>query len=149
MPTTEKTKIPVEDRFEIYDLFARCYRAWDCADGEGVADCFTPDGTMRLPEGDSYTGRDALIQMLATRTGTHNWRGTQHHFNHLLFEGGGDEYVVSCYYVTFRLDPTNDNSYVKGIGPLTSKCVRINGQWLLKERTALRWKGDAINWKGL
>src|SRR5829696_7595294 len=80
------TKLPLEDRAEIEDLYARYMWALDTGDSEGYAACFTPDALVFevQPDGSVTSGRALAFVEEGYHQDPH-FVGHQHRHDNLVY----------------------------------------------------------------
>ncbi len=135
------TKISLEDRQEIYDTLARYVWSMDTGDIEGVVATFTLDGVVKDVTGKRWDAAAGGVRGFASHFLTRpNRRGGQHHMQHLFVEhadGGG--YRVISYWVSIQWDAEGDTRSIRAMGSYVDTCVKVDGQWLIKEKLIDPW----------
>jgi hypothetical protein len=136
--------ISLEDRQEIYDTLARYVWSMDTGDIEGVVATFTPDGVVKDVTGKRWDAAQGGARGFATHFLTRpNRRGGQHHVQHLFVEkadGGG--YRVTSYWVSIQWDTEGDRKSMRAMGSYADTCVKVDGQWLIKEKIIDPWNSE-------
>ncbi len=136
--------ISLEDRQEIYDVLAHYVWSMDTGDIEGVVATFTPDGVVKDVTGKRWDATQGGARGFATYFLTRpNRRGGQHHVQHLFVEkadGGG--YRVTSYWVFIRWDTAGDHKAIRAMGSYVDTCVKVDGQWLIKEKIIDPWNSE-------
>ena len=134
-------KISLEDRQEIYDILARYVWGMDTGDIEAVVAQFTPDGVIKDVTGKCWDAAAGGVRGFATHFLTRpNRRGGQHHVQHLFVEpaaGGG--YRVSSYWVSIQWDAEDDRKFLRAMGSYVDTCIKVQDQWLIKEKIIDPW----------
>ena len=124
------------DDCAIRRTLARYNIAGDSGDLAGLAATFTADGVLHAP-GIHVTGRAAIVARLEQSMAGHNPALTrvQHNLTTSLIESDGDDSArCRSYFVVFTdIGPDHAGSY-------HDRLVRIDGEWLIAERSAkLTW----------
>jgi hypothetical protein len=135
------TIISLEDRQALYDTLARYVWGMDTGDIEGVVAVFTPDGVVKDVTGKRWDAASGGVRGFATYFLTRpNRRGGQHHVQHLFVEpaeGGG--YCVISYWVSMQWDAEGDRKFLRAMGSYRDTCVKVDGQWRIKEKIIDPW----------
>jgi hypothetical protein len=130
-----------EDRHAIYDTLARYVWGMDTGDIEGVVATFTPDGVVKDVTGKRWDAAAGGVRGFASHFLTRpNRRGGQHHVQHLFIEpaaGGG--YRVTSYWVSIQWDAEDDRKFIRAMGSYLDTCVKVDGQWRIKEKRIDPW----------
>ena len=153
-----KNKLPVEDRLDIQELFARYAWSLDLGDAEGVLSCFTDDGLFDHLWQGHVQGRENIVRALEElwydRPGW--WVGRQHLANHFLIERVDDQTArVRAFFSIVQFNVDYRTNFVFGIGSWDNLCVKQGGSWLFKElhvkawrdASELEWRGDRRPWE--
>jgi hypothetical protein len=113
----------------------------DTGDIEAVVATFTPDGVVKDVTGKRWDAAAGGVRGFATHFLTRpNRRGGQHHVQHLLVEpAGGGSYRVTSYWVSLQWDAESDRKCIRAMGSYRDTCVRVGGQWLIKEKIIDPW----------
>jgi hypothetical protein len=134
-------KISLEDRHEIYDTLGRYAWSMDTGDIEGVVAMFTSDGVVRDVTGKRWDAATGGVRGFASHFLTRpNRRGGQHHVQQLFVEdadGGG--YRLTSYWVSIQWDAEGDRKFIRAMGSYVDTCVKVDGQWLIKEKSIDPW----------
>ncbi len=147
-----KNKLPVEDRLDIHELFARYSWALDLGDPEGVLACFTEDCLFDHLWQGHVQGRENIVRALEElwydRPGW--WVGRQHLFDHLLIERRDDHTArVRSFFSILQFNVYYRKSFVFGLGTRDDICVKQDGVWRFKELHVKAWReADEIPWRG-
>jgi uncharacterized protein (TIGR02246 family) len=138
--------LTADDRFGLYDLFARYAWAYDCGDAQAYAETFALDGVLADEHDLRATGRPAIadaIKQFFEMRGANVW---QHHNDHLRIEGDSDACTIYSYWAVLSHRP--DNTFgVDTLGWYVSRCRKVDGVWLFAERTFLMDLPDGLPWK--
>ncbi len=133
--------ISLEDRHAIYDTLARYVWGMDTGDIEGVVATFTTDGVVKDVTGKRWDAAAGGVRGFASHfLRRPDRRGGQHHVQHLFVEpadGGG--YHVTSYWVSIQWDAEGDRKFIRAVGSYVDTCVKVNGQWLIKEKIIDPW----------
>lgn len=147
-----KNKLPVEDRLDIQELFARYSWALDLGDAEGVLACFTEDCLFDHLWQGHVRGRENIIRALEELWYERPswWVGRQHLFDHLLIERRDDSTArVRSFFSILQFNVYYRRNFVFGIGTRDDICVKQEGIWLFKELHVNAWReADEIPWQG-
>jgi hypothetical protein len=134
-------KISLEDRQDIYETLARYVWGMDTGDIEAVVATFTSDGVVKDVTGKRWDAAAGGARGFATHFLTRpNRRGGQHHVQHLFVEpahGGG--YCIISYWVSMQWDAEDDRKLIRAMGSYRDTCVKVNGQWRIKEKIIEPW----------
>jgi hypothetical protein len=134
-------KISLDDRQAIYDTLARYVWSMDTGDIEGVVATFTADGVVKDVTGKRWDTVAGGVKGFATHFLTRpNRRGGQHHVQHLFVEpadGGG--YCVTSYWVSIQWEVEADKKSIRAMGSYVDTCVKVDGQWRIKEKIIDPW----------
>lgn len=125
----------------IQDCISRCAWSLDRGDSRGLADCFTPSGSIVLTDGKRFTGAAELRAFAAEAGRTPNFRGRQHHVRPLFVEHGPDGPVCTSYYQVVRSDVGKAPAIVS-LGYYTDRFASHDGRLLLAERKLHRWNSE-------
>ncbi len=145
-------KLPVEDRLDIQELFARYAWALDLGDAEGVLDCFTDDCLFDHLWQGKIQGREnitrALEELWYERPSW--WVGRQHLANHFLIERQADDAArVRAFFSILQFNVYYRRNFVFGIGSWDNRCVKRDGIWRFKELHVNAWRdANEIPWLG-
>ncbi len=134
--------ISLEERQEIYDILARYVWGMDTGDIEGVVATFTPDGVVQDVTGKHWDAAAGGARGFATHFLTRpNRRGGQHHVQHLFIDAaeGGEAYRVTSYWVSLQWDAEGDRKAIRAMGSYVDTCVKVHGQWRIKEKIIAPW----------
>ena len=136
--------ISLEDRQEIYAVLARYVWSMDTGDIAGVVATFTPDGAVKDVTGKRWDAAQGGARGFATHFLTRpNRRGGQHHVQHLFVEkAAGKGYRVTSYWVSITWDTAGDHKAIRAMGSYVDTCVKVDGQWLIKEKIIDPWNSE-------
>jgi SnoaL-like protein len=133
--------ISPEDRQAIYDTLAHYVWSMDTGDIEGVVATFTPDGVVKDVTGKRWDAAAGGVKGFASHYLTRpNRRGGQHHVQHLFVEPiAGEGYRVISYWVSMQWEVEGDRKFIRGMGSYMDTCIKVNGQWRIKEKIIDPW----------
>jgi uncharacterized protein (TIGR02246 family) len=136
-------RVSADDRFAIFELFARYSRALDTGDYDSYADHFTPDALLAIGE-ERFQGREFIREYVKRLTSAPTWRGYQHHNSQILIESGdGDRCTVSCYSsITYRYRDGHLRMMQQGV--YRDILVKTNGLWYFAQRIWEPWDPDKV-----
>jgi hypothetical protein len=136
-----EARISLEERQALYDTLARYVWGMDTGDIEGVVAAFTPDGEVKDVTGKRWDPAAGGVRGFANHfLKRPNRGGGQHHVQHLFVEsaeGGG--YCVISYWVSIQWDAAGDRKFIRAMGSYRDTCVKIDGQWYIKEKIIDPW----------
>jgi hypothetical protein len=127
-----------DDRFGVYDLYARYSWALDTVDEEAYMGVFAPTGRYNTFQG------EALRENFRRLVGTDHWAGSQHYNGQILFlEGDGSRCKVKCY-STISFRRRDGSAGIRHLGFYRDTCVKIDGVWLFEDRQWAAWDADKV-----
>ena len=134
-------RISLEDRQEIYDTLARYVWSMDTGDIAGVVGTFTADGVVKDVTGKRWDAAAGGVKGFASHFLTRpNRRGGQHHVQHLFVEpAAGEGYRVISYWVSIQWEAEGDRKFIRAMGSYVDTCVKVDGQWRIKEKLIEPW----------
>ncbi len=127
------SRLSIEDRVLIEDLFIRYTCALDAGDVDTVVGSFAEDGTLESPAVGVRAGRGE-IREFAERFARYQQGGSQlrHVISNLRVSVDGDRGSAKCYLVVFQ---TRDGqSRLLAPGHYDCQLVRTGGEWLFQRR---------------
>jgi hypothetical protein len=144
-------KIPVEDRLDIQELFAKYCWALDTGDADALVQCFTEDGEFNHLWQGVMKGRQEIrraVQELWYDRPTW-WLGRQHLANHMLMTPEGEGVRVKAFFSILQYNVDYRTNFVFGIGNWDNYCVKQDGQWYFKTVFINAWMDrDKVPWHG-
>ena len=145
----ENEKLPVEDRLDIMELFAKYAWGLNTGDADEVLSCFAEDGYLEhLPQG-RFHGQDIRKLLDDLWYGKPGWFiGRQHLANHFLMTREGDDVRVKAFFSIVQHNLDYRTNFVFGLGNWDNLCTKRDGTWLFKAVTVCKWMGDEIPWAG-
>jgi len=139
--------LTADDRFAIQDLFARYAWALDTGHVDDLALCFTEDTVIIeevFEDPDRWEGRAGVRALGTHYTSAPNFPGRQHHVDQLLVEGNANECKARSF--TFVTECQGEPPFVlRFAGYYEDKLVKVEGQWLFKERIIRLWDGPVLS----
>jgi len=139
--------LTTEDRLGIFDLFARYAWAYDCGDADAYAAAFTTDGVLADEKDLRAVGRPAIAEAIKTFFAMRGPDVWQHHNAHLYIRGDANECMVYSYWAVLEHRRSDDGFGVFGLGWYVNRCRKVDGAWLLAERTFYTDMPKALPWK--
>jgi uncharacterized protein (TIGR02246 family) len=130
--------LTVEDRAAIDDVLGRYVWTLDTGDADGVAACFTPDGSALDTQGNRYSDIKSFALEFIERP---DFRGRQHVVTHLFYEGDSERCVVTSYWTVVKWRFAQNTKEVASVGYSHDTMEKRDGRWLIHER-ALGWLTD-------
>lgn len=132
--------LTADDRFGIYDLYARYSWALDTVDEASYLQVFAPTGRYN-----TFQGHDALRENFRRLTGTEHWAGSQHYNGQILFlEGDGSRCKLKCYStISFRRH--DGSTGIRHLGMYRDTCVKLDGRWVFEQRLWEAWDPAKIS----
>ena len=154
--TTATTKLSVEDRLDIQELFAKYSWGIDLADSDLVTSCFAEDGYFDHLWQGRVQGHEAILKNLQALWYDRQswWFGRQHLFNHYLMSPettpeGESGARVKTFFQIIQFNVDYSTNFVFGIGTRNDLLVKRNGVWLFKHLQVNGWTSrDTVPWKG-
>jgi len=150
-----QSKLSVEDRLDIIELFAKYAWAIDLADKDLALSCFAEDGFFDHLWQGRVQGHAAILKNLESLwyDRQHWWFGRQHLFNHFLMESanvdGGEAARVKSFFQIVQFNVDYGTNFLFGIGTRDDLCVKRGGQWLFKQLYVNAWVSrDTVPWRG-
>jgi hypothetical protein len=147
------SKLPLEDRAEIEDLYARYMWALDTGDSQGYADCFVPDALVWevQPDGSITSGR-ALAFVEGGYHQDPQFAGHQHRHDNLVYApdpaGRPDHWEIRAYvFATYaQRNPPGATEHPPAAttwsGHYVDTVAKVDGTWLFIERNIAPWTGE-------
>jgi hypothetical protein len=133
------TTLSADDRWSIYDLYARYCWELDFGDAESWAATFTQNGFHGGNSGVRVRGREALIEY-ADRVGPLIKQKALQHWNaNILVTAAGEGRAVGRCYMMAAIAvhaPVYDQPgvVIERIGRYSDRLVRVDGQWQFEEK---------------
>jgi hypothetical protein len=154
--TATASKLSVEDRLDIQELFAKYSWAIDLADEELLVTCFAEDAYFDHLWQGRVQGHEAIVKNLKSLwyDRQHWWFGRQHLFDHFLMTredapDGEPGARVKTFFHILQYNVDYNTNFVFGLGTRNDLCVKRNGVWVFKHLQVNAWTArDQIPWKG-
>lgn len=133
------TSLSADDRWSIYDLYARYCWELDYGDAVSWADTFTPDGYHGGNSGTKVRGREALIEYANAVGPLIKAKALQHWNANILVAAAGDRRAVGRCYMMAAIAvqaPVYDQAGVvlERIGRYSDRLVKVEGKWFFEEK---------------
>lgn len=139
--------LTADDRFAIQDVVAKYCWALDTGDMDALVACFTPDARLIeevFEEPDIWEGHEGIRRVSQHYANAANFPGRQHHTTQLLVEGDSEKADAKSFIIVTECH--GEPPYlVRFTGYYTDKVVKVDGQWLFKERTIRLWDGAILS----
>jgi hypothetical protein len=132
--------IPVQDRLDIVDLYARQSHVIDGGDGPGWADTFTPEGVFESPTFKLVaTGRAALAEFGMTSNNAAVARGEQlrHWISAIVLTPIGVDTISSRAYLMILATSAQGTRIDRSLR-IEDSLVRGESGWLFSHRAVFR-----------
>ena len=145
------TKLSVEDRLDLMDLFARYYWALDLGDAEAAVDCYAEGGTLDHLWQGVLTGREQITEAFKELWYERPswWFARQHRLNNYVWEKEGDGAHVKAFFSILQHNVYYRTNFVFGIGTVDVFCVKEDGEWKFKTFGINAWiQPEDVPWKG-
>jgi hypothetical protein len=141
----------LQDRIEIYELYARYSWALDTGDTDGYVALFTKDaevteetsrGELEIRKG--HEGIRKLVLKFHERT---DFPGHQHQMAQFIFEpdpqGRPDHWVVRSYgWATINRPPALP--HLHWCGHIRDVVAKVDGQWRIRSKDIMGWAGAVL-----
>jgi len=141
-----KTGLTTEDRLAIQDLLARYAWALDTGDVDSFVACFTPDAVVIeevFEEPDRWVGHEGIRRLAEHFRAVPDFPGRQHHVGQTIIEGTAPIWTARSF--AFVTECRGEPPYVvRFTGYYEDKLVKVDGEWLLKERIIRLWDGPVL-----
>ncbi len=142
----------VQDRLEIYELYARYSWALDTGDTEGYVALFTVDAeaTEETREGglEVRQGRDEIRKLVLKFHERVDFPGHQHQMAQFVFEpdplGRPEHWVVRTYaWATINRPPAPP--HLHWCGHVRDVVVKDGGEWKIRSKAIMGWTGTVLS----
>jgi 3-phenylpropionate/cinnamic acid dioxygenase small subunit len=146
-----KSKLSVEDRFDLHDLIARYAWALDVGDVDAYLDCFFEDGWIEHHPPGRCEGRAAIRKLTDFLWYEHpkSYLGRQHRMSQVLMTPEGDGVRIKAFWSILQHDVKTQENFIYGLGTWDALAMRDgDGQWRLKTLFVDIWRGDNVPWVG-
>ncbi|PZN34059.1 MAG: hypothetical protein DIU71_03505 [Proteobacteria bacterium] len=139
-------RLSVEDRIAIQDLIARYAWALDTGDVDAFVACFTPDCVVIeevFEEPDRWEGHVGVRRLAEHYRNAPGFPGRQHHVSQSIVTGAGDRCTVKSF--AFVTECRGEPPYtLRFAGYYDDQLVRLDGEWLFRERVIRLWDGPVL-----
>jgi hypothetical protein len=150
------TRLSVEDRLDIQELFAKYSWAIDLADEALLVSCFAEDAWFDHLWQGRVQGHEAIVKNLKSLWYDRQswWFGRQHLFSHFLMTpeqapSGEPGARVKSFFQILQFNVDYGTNFVFGIGTRNDLCVKRNGVWVFQHLQVNAWTNrDQVPWKG-
>lgn len=148
-PARARARVPLEDRAELVDLFARYVWAYDCTDEDEFLALFTPDAVV-VGKGTAYRDRAAILGWfrhlieMREKDGDDTW---MHEAGQFHFVPAGRGWIVHAYATHFNGNAAAATRGVRSLGYFTCECVRVGGEWKFRRFSISSWDRTRLPWK--
>jgi ketosteroid isomerase-like protein len=143
---SDSAALSVADRIAIQDLMARYAWALDTGDVDALVLCFTPDCAVIeevFEDPDRWEGHEGVRELGEHYKNSAGFPGRQHHVSQSLVEGDGQRCSVKSF--AFVTECRGEPPYtLRFTGYYDDRLVKIDGQWLFRERTIRLWDGPVL-----
>lgn len=143
--------MPVADRAEIEELYARYAWGLDLADEAQVLATFAEDAEFDHLWQGTAEGHEAIRQNLRSLwyDRQHWWYGRQHTLNTFIMDPREEGARVRCFFQIHQWNADYGTSFTMGIGTRDDRLVKRNGRWKFFRLHVNAWTAaDQIPWKG-
>jgi hypothetical protein len=141
------TKLTVEERLDIQELFARYCWSLNTGDADGYLDCFAEDGWIEhFPP--KRHGRSEIRGMLQQvwYGRPHAFLGRQHHPHNFLLIREGDDVRARVQWSVTRLDQPTNRFHIFLLGDWNAVCAREGESWKFRSLQIGHWFRQSAPW---
>ena len=143
----QRNSLTADDRFAVQDLFAEYAWALDTGDIDALVACFTHDTVMIeevFEDPDRWEGRDGIRELATHYKNSPGFPGRQHHVTQMLISGDSLQCAVKSF--AFVTECHGEPPYtLRFAGYYEDKLLKVDGDWLFKERIVRLWDGPALS----
>jgi len=143
---SDSAALSVADRIAIQDLIARYAWALDTGDVDALVGCFTPDCLVVeevFEDPDRWEGQEGVRELGEHYKNSAGFPGRQHHVSQSLVEGDSQHCSVKSF--AFVTECRGEPPYtLRFTGYYADRLVKVDGQWLFRERTIRLWDGPVL-----
>ncbi|HTY93543.1 MAG TPA: nuclear transport factor 2 family protein [Steroidobacteraceae bacterium] len=142
----------IQDRIEIYELYARYSWALDTGDTDGYVALFTEDAEAteetRSGELEVRKGRAEIRKLVLKFHERADFPGHQHQMAQFVFapdpEGRTDHWVVRSYgWATINKPPAAP--HLHWCGHVRDVVAKVDGVWLIRSKAIMGWAGEVLS----
>lgn len=143
-------KLPVEDRLDIEELFAKYCWGMNTGDIDAVLACFTADAVMIYPPHAPVQGHQKIRASVEdTWYSRPGWFvGRQHLATNFVMSRQDDGVRVKAYWTIAQRNLESMQMYLLSLGHWDNLCVKQSDTWLFKSQLVVIWKSDTTPWVG-
>ena len=141
------SRLSIEDRFAIEDLFARYSWALDTGDPDALAETFAPDGEAIeevFEDADIWSGRDGIRALGRHFMRSPHFPGRQHHVSMPQYFPVDEGRVDSRSFVFVTECHDEPPMLLRFAGYYLDELVKIEGEWLFRKRVIRLWDGEIL-----
>jgi hypothetical protein len=135
-----------EDCFAIQALVARYVWDLDMGDVPAVMTHFTADAVFQDTAGNVHDGAAAIEAYYRGLVVRPEFRGRQHHIDHMLWDRAADGYLTRSYWTVTKWRSGTGEKVFEVVGHSLDRFVRRAGVWRFAERRVYYWKDDDCPW---
>ncbi len=139
--------VTAEDKVQIHELLARYAWSFGTGDVEGFVSCFAKDAILCedvFDEVDRWEGSEQIRAMAQRFFSIPHFPGRQHHATQILVDGDTERCRVRAFcFVTDSTAP-NQPCSVPFSGHYEDLVVKVDGDWVFKERLVRHWSGPIL-----
>jgi len=136
----------IEDRVAIQDLIAQYCWALDTGDVETFVSCFTPDAVLVeevFEDPDVWKGHEGLRELIEHYANSAGFPGRQHHVTQTQVTGDAHQCHVRSF--AFVTECRGEPPYtIRFTGYYEDQVVKVDGEWLFRERYIRLWDGPVL-----
>lgn len=123
------------DRMEIQELYAHYCHCIDSGDGEGWADCFTPDGFLSLPYRDQVTRGTEQLKLVGDAFPARTDEVGRHVTVDISIRTEEDATIGRAYLILLRGGWNQSPPVIELTGRYHDRLVVLDGRWRFASRT--------------
>jgi uncharacterized protein (TIGR02246 family) len=138
--------ISAEDRWAIHDLMMQYVLGTDTGDVASYVDSFATDAVLISSDDARLEGHAAIRAHIEKEMSKPRQRGRQHYFQPVKVARAGDMVLVLSYWMVAHRGADAGPLDVRSMGSTDDVCVKVDGEWKIKERRIRRWSGDSAPW---
>ena len=148
-PRRAPSRLTLDDRAAITDLFSRYVWAYDCTDEAEFLALFTPDA-MVVGKGTAYRDRAAILGWfrhlveMREKEGDDTWMHEAGQFRFVPTDHGC---LVYAYATHFNGNAAKGTRGVRSLGYFTCDCVKQGGEWRFRRFSISSWDRTTVPWK--
>jgi ketosteroid isomerase-like protein len=143
---SDSAALSVADRIAIQDLIAHYAWALDTGDVDALVRCFTRDCVVIeevFEDPDRWEGHEGVRELGEHYKSSAGFPGRQHHVSQSIVEGDCQRCSVKSF--AFVTECRGEPPYtLRFTGYYDDRLVKVDGEWLLRERTIRLWDGPVL-----